>query len=1620
MRTHAPLLLGILAGFMAFSTTRAQTATWDGDVDGNWNTGGNWLLNTVPAASNSLTFGGPPNLVTTNDISDGFLVGGMTFTNGYPGEDVTLDGLGITLNGNIDVILNNEAAQGTNVVIENVISLDIDVDGDHNIYARQNTPVEGSNEYHHILINGSISGDRLIKEGEGVITLAGSNNNAGFDINNGTLAIAHDDAFGATNRLSNTSAVLQLNDGVTVDAPLTIANTGNNKILQIEWGASNVAEYAGTITLEETAQWNLDLKANADASSYFNTNQVLRISGLITGGAFDPSQYPIEIRGRGTTELTNPDNDFQGGINLQDRGATLRVATNGVLSSGNVRLNNRDTSVVLPDGVNIANTLVAWTNSTDKRLRLESGSSNMAEWSGPIDVVEWDAGHFELRAGTGGGNNNPSQVLTVSGPITSTNGAGLEIFGDGVVVVDNPGNLITHNIRVANNGSTFRLLRDDSLGSKTNTISLDNSNTYLELADGMTLGTSTVVRIANVGGNHGIRVYDALPGVAETATVACAIVTYEDNTLQGRLHVADPEDTLIVTGVISEGSISNKFSSTGDGTVIFNGSVANEVTGQFSIGDGGSSTWDGTSGNKNGFVVVKHEGAFGGATLLGRGAQLSAGSAGMVITNAIELSGNGLFLGGTNDLTLTGNIKWNGAAAWRQLNHLGLEGVTYTLNGDVAIQDGKMLELLGADNRDNGTYVLNGTISGNGGTLDLDHRLDDGDVYLNGTNTYTGKIVIQPCTLHIYQEANLGGNPVVFDNDALDMSTANQATLHVTETCAIDDPNRGIRIGGAGDAIFDIDATKTVTIGTSNVIYSTGGAGSLVKQGGGTLVLEAANTYANDTEIEAGTLALAGGAAIADSGAVSVSSGATLRVDASETIGSLDSAGTVDLSGNTVTLPAGSDSTVDGSVSGGGVLAVADGATLRGEGGASGASVVLGTTSGAVWRINGATTNALAAGILDLSGGTQTVVLALAPTNAAETITLAKYGTLNGGLGNLQLENAANYRTAVLSTNGSAITLNVGNEIHEWDNGSSNHQWDIGASVNWTSAAGTYFDGDTIGFGDVGAGTVTVMSAVAPGYVTFTNTTGSDYTVVGNTRLESLACGGGIRVTGSGDVTISDEIAGITSIEHAGSGTLELGGTNTFTGGIIVRAGATLRSGGGDEDAGGGQTMTLGSASQSAVMTIEPGATFDVNGDHDFRGYLAGSIAVSGDGVGGLGAIVNNGPVDADRPFADEVNLMGDVTLGGSKRFDIDGAIRTSATNVTITKIGVNRVELNGNNSSASISNVIVNAGSFRVASNDNGFGPATVTINAGAFVDFRNNRTIANAFVLNGGRISYGRNGYWVRLNGPINVIADSRIDPDNNSRTIYIAGTLTGTNRLDIGNGTNDLTGDISGFTGLMNLDEAGTVLGMDGTDNTIVSIAAVAGSVIENDNVTPGSITLGGDNADVALPSVFQDGAGGAALGVVKVGSGTLTLSGVNTFTGTTSVEAGTLLVSSDSTNMTGTVTVQSGALFGGAGSVGGAVVFQDGAGVSVELSDTDVTLDCATLTLNDLDITECDITVDSGHMIASEYVLIQAAAPVTGSVADGVVALSGGSLGQFAVEGNQLLLRSIPASTLFIVR
>lgn len=125
-------------------------------------------------------------------------------------------------------------------------------------------------------------------------------------------------------------------------------------------------------------------------------------------------------------------------------------------------------------------------------------------------------------------------------------------------------------------------------------------------------------------------------------------------------------------------------------------------------------------------------------------------------------------------------------------------------------------------------------------------------------------------------------------------------------------------------------------------------------------------------------------------------------------------------------------------------------------------------------------------------------------------------------------------------------------------------------------------------------------------------------------------------------------------------------------------------------------------------------------------------------------------------------------------------------------------------------------------------------------------------------------------------------------------------GTRSLNARSGSAFSLGALSGMTGAM-------LQGASGTGNN----AAV-------------TYTIGGRGTDSVFAGAITNG--NASTSVVKTGKGVLTLSGASTYTGATTVGGGTLTVTGSLGSTS--VTVQSGAAFGGTGSAAGAVSFQSG--------------------------------------------------------------------------------------------
>jgi len=88
----------------------------------------------------------------------------------------------------------------------------------------------------------------------------------------------------------------------------------------------------------------------------------------------------------------------------------------------------------------------------------------------------------------------------------------------------------------------------------------------------------------------------------------------------------------------------------------------------------------------------------------------------------------------------------------------------------------------------------------------------------------------------------------------------------------------------------------------------------------------------------------------------------------------------------------------------------------------------------------------------------------------------------------------------------------------------------------------------------------------------------------------------------------------------------------------------------------------------------------------------------------------------------------------------------------------------------------------------------------------------------------------------------------------------------------------------------------------------VTAISASSIEDSgllNLGSNKLTVGSNNLSTIFSGAIKDGGnyGGSAASLVKIGTGTVTLSGANTYTGGTSVNAGTLLVNSSRGSGTG---------------------------------------------------------------------------------------------------------------------
>jgi autotransporter-associated beta strand protein len=1036
---------------------------------------------------------------------------------------------------------------------------------------------------------------------------------------------------------------------------------------------------------------------------------------------------------------------------------------------------------------------------------------------------------------TGGWNTaanwSTDPVLATPDPASFPVAADLAFFNISSV---NAAEVISLNAAQAATGLVF---------SNTGTTGLQGGGTNQVL----TLGTSGILVNAGAGAvtigsaTAGQNVAITLGGAQAWTNNAASLLTVANGVTNGAnlLTVSGTGNTTI-SGVIGNGA--GGITKTGNGILTL--SAANTYTGVTSV-LGGTLTLTaaapsgaaGTLGNATSAVLLGDTTGAVNASLLT--------SATVTIARTINVQA-----GNTGVITL-------GATG----------GITATYSGAVTLNKSVNLTAVAANSIAN----FSGVISGAGGLT----KVGLGTVGLNAANTFGGAAQIAEGTLQLNVANALPNVPLVFGQASattgtLQLNGFGATTSSLSTNASSTSVNHLItNMGGA--------ATLTVN-GTATDIYkgSMRGGFTLAKAGTGSLEIQAAElSHKGGTTISGGTVNfnIAGitthrGSIAGSAGTVTKSGGGIFGV-----LGAYNFTGTTNITNGTMVVGAGTSGPI--SATGAGVLGVG----LQ-SGRLTAPTVGLGPAFVALLdNFPTALLTVSTPGGLSTSG-VATPVSVFAGSFVPGNFPLISYSGAIGGSGNnFTMPPVGQYphiSAAVVDT-GSSINLNVtAVDSLIWTGGTA--VWDVNTTTNFKLASdGTtpanFFQGDSITFDDTAITTgVTVTGAPIAGDLTFNNVTKA-YTLTG-----TFTGPGGISQFGAGTTTIASATSFSGPINVA-AGTLNLN-AQSFSHGAVNVVGGTLRLG------------VVNALSSGATVNVSNGGTLDVNGVPTLRLPV---LNLAGAGVGGNGALVNNGAAAVNLNMFEQINMTGNASWGGSARYDAASNTLFNGNGFTLTKVGGGELWFWPTLGTA-VGAVTVNGGTFGSQTNNPLGAGINVTVNSGAFHSIFSTVALNHNAILNDGGTLRSTNGAptfngTVTLNGST---AGRNVQAQNNT-TLNVAGKITGPGGFTLAdagilvlqNAGNDYAGDtvVSGTvgantTGTLSFGPSGV---LPSTTNLIVNSGIFATGAL---NRTIGSLAgTGGTISGGATMIVNQSSTtiwNGAltATALRKNGSGSLTLGGAIT--------------------------------------------------------------------------------------------------------------------------------------------
>jgi autotransporter-associated beta strand protein len=426
----------------------------------------------------------------------------------------------------------------------------------------------------------------------------------------------------------------------------------------------------------------------------------------------------------------------------------------------------------------------------------------------------------------------------------------------------------------------------------------------------------------------------------------------------------------------------------------------------------------------------------------------------------------------------------------------------------------------------------------------------------------------------------------------------------------------------------------------------------------------------------------------------------------------------------------------------------------------------------------------------------------------------------------------------------------------------------------------------------VGTGTVYTKYGIGDVTVTvndyFLDTINAGKLAIGNggtdgALLSDVVDNGTLAFNRGNALTHSNVISGTGIVAQDGAGTLTLSGVNSYAGETQVNVGTLIAANvdalgttAGGTSVASGATLELATGSPTALTFAE---NFALNG---------GTLSTSAGGSTILTGTVALGSNSQLAPSA-TTELTIDGVISGAGGFTFNG------------------LSLDLGAANTYDGETIVNTGNLFVTA-DSALGSTAggTTVNSGGALRIDDVvYTAAEAVTLNGGSLdSSGSNSSFA---GSVAVAADSSINVINNE-PFTISGAVTGSSALEVGAD--------SGFGGTLILTGANTYSGATTITRGTLQIGngSTSGDFAASSVTNSGTLTFNRSGAISAGYAITGAGV------VNQDGTGTLTLSGVNTYTGDTNVNAGTLSLTG---SLTSDVIVAGGATIAGSGSSTGSL-------------------------------------------------------------------------------------------------